>query len=185
MKRKKKMKKIVFIAAMAFGLMASASTVSWNLSAPVDTTKFASGKAYLVLTTATAAPTFDATGKESFALSDVLRSTDTKVGETTVTGGSFDATTIVSSPTGRQKFYAVLISDDGLNMMISTNLKNATIQSVDSHQPSVSWSAANMGTAYTISGGGGGQGDGGAPEPTSGLLLLVGGALLGLRRKRA
>ena len=28
-------------------------------------------------------------------------------------------------------------------------------------------------------------GGGGAPEPTSGLLLLIGGAMLGLRRKRA
>ena len=32
---------------------------------------------------------------------------------------------------------------------------------------------------------GGGQGGETVPEPTSGLLLLVGGALLGLRRKRA
>ncbi len=33
-------------------------------------------------------------------------------------------------------------------------------------------------------GGGSGGGDG-APEPTSGLLLLVGAGILGLRRKRA
>ena len=45
----------------------------------------------------------------------------------------------------------------------------------------------NFSTAIADAGGWptGGQGDGGAPEPTSGLLLLVGGALLGLRRKRA
>ena len=34
----------------------------------------------------------------------------------------------------------------------------------------------------TITGGGGGEG--GVPEPTSGLLLLVGGAMLALRRKQ-
>lgn len=33
--------------------------------------------------------------------------------------------------------------------------------------------------------GGGGQGGGDGPEPTSGLLLLVGAGILGLRRKRA
>ena len=38
---------------------------------------------------------------------------------------------------------------------------------------------ANMGGTVTESGGGG------TPEPTSGLLLLVGGSLLALRRKRA
>ena len=176
------MKKIVFIAAMAFGLMASASTVTWNLSSPVDTTKFASGTAYLILTTASAAPTFDATGKDSFALADVLRSTDTQVASTAVTGGSFMSQDVVSSPTGRQKFYAVMISDDGKNMMIATTLKTVTIQSTDSHQPSASWSAANMGTGYTAPGGGSTDP---SPEPTSGLLLLVGAGILGLRRKRA
>jgi len=39
-------------------------------------------------------------------------------------------------------------------------------------------------TQITASSGGGG-GDSGAPEPTSGLLLLVGAGILGLRRKRA
>jgi len=34
-------------------------------------------------------------------------------------------------------------------------------------------------------GGGGGGGGGGVPEPTSGLLLALGGAMLALRRKRA
>lgn len=171
------MKKIVFIAAMAFGLMASASTVKWGLSAAVDATKFASGTAYLVLTTDSAVPTFDATGKTSFALSDVLRSTDTQVASTSVTDGMFSSQDIVSSPTGRRKFYAVMISSDGLNMMISTTLKTVTIQSVDSHSPTASWGAANMGTAYTVTTG--------TPEPTSAMLLLMGGAMLALRRKRA
>ena len=45
-------------------------------------------------------------------------------------------------------------------------------------------SFGNNGTVVAkSSGGGGGGGDG--PEPTSGLLLLVGAGILGLRRKRA
>ena len=45
-------------------------------------------------------------------------------------------------------------------------------------------------SAWTVSGitktpvGGGGGGGGGVPEPTSGLLLALGGAMLALRRKR-
>ena len=40
-------------------------------------------------------------------------------------------------------------------------------------------------TSCTIGSGGGGGGDSGVPEPTSGLLLLVGSAMLALRRRRA
>jgi len=42
----------------------------------------------------------------------------------------------------------------------------------------------NNGTVVA-KGGGGGGGGGDGPEPTSGLLLLVGAGILGLRRKRA
>ncbi len=44
-------------------------------------------------------------------------------------------------------------------------------------------SFGNSGTVVAAGGGGGGGGDG--PEPTSGILLLVGAGILGLRRKRA
>ena len=44
-------------------------------------------------------------------------------------------------------------------------------------------SFGNNGTVVAKGGGGSGGGDG--PEPTSGILLLVGAGILGLRRKRA
>ena len=43
---------------------------------------------------------------------------------------------------------------------------------------------ASFGNSGTIVAKGGGGGGGDIPEPTSGLLLLVGGAMLALRRKR-
>ena len=43
----------------------------------------------------------------------------------------------------------------------------------------------NNGTVVAKSSGGGGSGGGDGPEPTSGILLLVGAGILGLRRKRA
>ena len=45
-------------------------------------------------------------------------------------------------------------------------------------------SSAFTGSGTIVAGGGGGGG-GGVPEPTSGLLILVGGALIALRRKQA
>ena len=47
-------------------------------------------------------------------------------------------------------------------------------------------SSANIASSgNSFGGGGGGQGGGDGPEPTSGILLLVGAGILGLRRKRA
>ena len=46
-------------------------------------------------------------------------------------------------------------------------------------------SFGNAGTIVAKGGGGGGGGTGDIPEPTSGLLLLVGGAMLALRRRRS
>ena len=46
------------------------------------------------------------------------------------------------------------------------------------------YGASDWSTMTAGGGGGGGGGQGGIPEPTSGLLLLVGGAMLALRRKQ-
>ena len=79
-------------------------------------------------------------------------------------------------------FAVVLVQGD---QFLVTSTKNATTSDADTVRE-VPFSYANV-QASTSGWGTGGGGGGGAdgPEPTSGILLLVGAGILGLRRKRA
>ena len=71
--------------------------------------------------------------------------------------------------------------DTGLAMAVSATDNGGS----DAFNNSSTWGTSSYGGAsgWAKAGGGGGGTDG--PEPTSGLLLLVGAGILGLRRKRA
>ena len=73
-----------------------------------------------------------------------------------------------------KSFYAAVIADDGKSIAIST-AKNINI-STSAMSVSAYWTPGNF-TTYTPS-------SGDIPEPTSGLLLLVGAGMLALRRKQ-
>ncbi len=76
-------------------------------------------------------------------------------------------------------YYSLLVATvDGTQYYILTGLDDA--RAVSPTVDDIKFSA--KGLAWTKVNGGGT--DGNVPEPTSGLLLLVGGALLALRRKR-
>ena len=70
--------------------------------------------------------------------------------------------------------------DTGLSMTITATDDGGS----DAYNTTSTWGTSSYGgsTGWAKAGGGGGT-DG--PEPTSGLLLLVGAGILGLRRKRA
>ena len=71
---------------------------------------------------------------------------------------------------------------DGVGYMTITEDVSSLLYTPPSTSPGTFSSAvATAGTKGTMSAGGGG---GDVPEPTSGLLLLVGGAMLALRRKQ-
>ena len=85
--------------------------------------------------------------------------------------------------TGSQTFYAVIVSGDnyGITQTVPVTMKTLGDTAVafaelsdDSGVSSMTWKP----------GGVAGGSSGGIPEPTSGLLLLVGGAMLALRRKQ-
>jgi len=74
---------------------------------------------------------------------------------------------------------------DGVAYKYDTyDISSSTYTPPDPTPGSVGPTALSQSGTIAAAGGGGGGG-GGTPEPTSGLLLLVGAGILGLRRKRA
>ena len=182
------MKKLFLIAAaVALSFAASASTVTWGAqnASTIDATKITAGTFYLMYASSAfdstkltgdtfSAATLTAAGLDTTFDTFAYSTTDYKKKNNAITPDS----TGVSAGNGLT-VYEVLISSDGKNLAWGQTTMNL---------------AANAGLNQTktlnsftyvaaSSGGGGGGGDG--PEPTSGLLLLVGAGILGLRRKRA
>jgi len=170
------MKKIMFMfVAAAIAVTASASTVKWGLQSGQALSTISSGTMYLVYGSV---PTTDWESMTSYAQSDL---TGQVMASGSLTSGAYSDTTgmsivpadIGASGNGMKPFYAAVISDDGQSIAIST-VKNINIAG-STMSVQAMWSAANF-TTYTPTAG--------APEPTSGMLLLIGGAMLALRRKR-
>ena len=174
-KRKMKMKKLlVVLAAIALAVGANANTLLWGVNASggsLDTTKFADATVYLMYSTT--ALTIPTTSKTSgFSAADLTAGTQLLTGD--MADGAFSGSDLITSMSGKTWFYMAAISDDGKYMAISTTTKTATM-GAGTGNTNVKWTPAQF-TVY---------GSSDIPEPTSGLLLLVGGAMLALRRKRA
>ena len=181
------MKKLMMAAAIVCAAVASnASTVSWGINTALDTEKFASGNVYLFagstiadLKTWAATQTsfsFDsvktALGTDLAALNGAPNTITLADGIGTSVGNS--VTTYGDGKTGSYSVFVVAISDDGKNLAVADGTKTLTIRNVASPSPAL-YGAANM-NVYSASA---------VPEPTSGLLLLLGVAGMALRRRRA
>ena len=166
------MKKLMFVfAAVAMAVAAQASSVKWGLNSGQTLSDISSGTAYLMIGSLP-----DTTGwdkKTSFALTDL---TGDKFREGIVAGGAFVSDVeSITSPVATYTVYMAVISDDGKTAAISTSTKSLRIAAAAT-PVNLQWASSGF-TTYSSSSP--------VPEPTSGLLLLVGGAILGLRRKRA
>ena len=181
------MKKLMVAAAIVCAAVASnASTVSWGINTALDTEKFASGNIYLFAGSSIADLKTWAATQTSFTFDSVKTAlgTDLAVLNTapnTITlsagKGTSDGNTVTTygdSKTGAYSVFVVAISEDGQNLAIAKNPKSITIRNVSSPAPAL-YGATDMNT-YSASA---------VPEPTSGLLLLLGVAGMALRRRRA
>ena len=168
------MKKIMFTLAMvAVAVVAQASNVKWGLASGQTLTDITAGTAYLIM--GTIPDTSSWSTKTSFSTSDL--GGDVYRTGTFASGTFLSENESITSPVGSYNVFMAVISSDGATVALSNS---KTLKIAAAATPStLTWSASNF-TTYTA--GGGGQGD--IPEPTSGLLLLVGAGMLALRRKQ-
>ena len=167
------MKKLIFAALVAVvAVSAHANTLQWGVNATtgtLDPTKFANATAYLMYSaSAISVPT--STDKASYSTSDLTAGSQLASG--TMTGGEFSGSNLIDTLSGKHYYYMAVISSDGKYMAISTTTKTANM-STSTANTALKWSTAQFKTY------------GGVPEPTSGLLMLVGLGALALRRRRA
>ena len=197
-------KLIVCLAALGLAVGAQAATYIWKTSANmqgVNAAGVTDNGDYAAGTT-----NMKNNGTWSVILALYESGTDTLVGQsaaTTVnfstTGSKANTTGIVvgSAAQGTTYDYVLTITgtqnaltsrgEDGAYDYSAAQLTTRITGSIDTAAMGNTTLTSGIPATWTITGitPVGGGGGGGVPEPTSGLLLLVGASLLGLRRKRA
>ena len=176
------MKKLsIAVAAGAMSIAANAAALNWSTWAYTgdgsnESDWITGGQAYLVMITDTA----------NFAVGDDL----------SVTGGSIVDNTSITDGTaagvwngtdsladGQTYNFAIIMTSDGSGSDVPTSGTYGVDDNGGAHY-SVTWSAATGG-GFSAEHEGFAMNTSVAPEPTSGLLMLLGMAGLALRRRRA
>ena len=94
--------------------------------------------------------------------------------ETTFYSGSVSIDSLSTYKVGEWYFYMELVAEDGNTLLAYSDLADVTtIQNAVMGITAVPWKLMEGANLHSL-----------VPEPCSGLLLLVGGALLALRRRR-
>ena len=181
------MKKLMIaVCAVAFAAVAQAASVAWGgaISQPDGATELAANTmAYLVYSTSaiTGAASFDGTDLKNGAGDTVASMVSTH----TITADEASAwdfmATYAKTGSDVNGFYAVLISD--MNAEPKYSIYNAGEITGTTATSSTTSITLDWGDGYLTSGGY--TVTGAVPEPTSGLLILLGLAGLALKRKRA
>ena len=191
------MKKIMCFALAAVAICAQAAKIDWSIDAKSLKTEAGanmSGEtAYLLMfETAAAASTYQsnlAEGKVTIAQAQAAAIDHaTSTYTTTKSAGKIDKRTVTvdSADAGDKAYFAIFVSDGDKFMMGSAS-------PCQFYEPGdANFGDANgvafVSTQFSTTGATGWNTNGGSstdvPEPTSGLLLLIGGAMVALRRKQ-
>ena len=173
-------KLIVGIALIACALSAQATKVTWGLSAgnALDATKITTGTMYLVYASDSTKIDWGAfEGQSSFDTTSITaagfdKTIDTFAYSSTSISKTSTITPATSGISGTQSFYVICINDAKDYVAYSPTAQTAAIST-----STMTLGKTQLASAFSYTQA--------APEPTSGLLLLLGVAGLALRRKRA
>ena len=177
------MKKIIVAAAVAFaGVAAHASALNWGIMSgtSVDATKFASGTAYFIANSDLDRPTLTSTGDTAYnwykANINTVKSKALFTG--TVTDGKFYAAAVDNTLARNRQGYWMLIdngeaADEDHFFAVATRLVSVVFNANSTMAVTATWNGGTQFGVFNV------------PEPTSGLMLLLGMAGLALRRRRA
>ena len=178
------MKKLMFMLIAALAIGANAANVKWGVvsSAAIDGFTVTSGTAYIVgLLNA------DATGltSTSFKASDITANGGTILAQADFSGSSYynGSGTLIKAADfgvaiGTYTGYIALIADDDSIAAVS-NEKNITL-----NNGSTSGVFTFQASAFSVYTPAPDTPDTDTPEPTSGVLMLVGAAMIALKRKQ-
>ena len=171
------MKKMIVLAVVALAAAFSqAASLDWKYGATADDV----GKTVYVLAGTTAVTEWDSVGALSAAA--LGSGTVAKSGRAYATNGTVADASITKTSAD---IYYVVVSADGSTFDVTSVANMAASVYDPNNQESTPGANTSLSSASITSSGnsfGGGGGD--VPEPTSGLLLVLGGAMLALRRKQ-
>lgn len=170
------MNKLITTAiAMLTAIVAQASAVNWGLSGNIDAEKYASGTAYLICVDNMAKPTLTADTASDWYKTNGGLLASKAFRSATVTGGAVSESEDIAQAIGRKNYWLIIVNDAETDMAVSTVTKALNI-TTGSLSQTASWTASTQMTSFATTS---------VPEPTSGLMLLLGIAGLALKRKRA
>ena len=187
------MKKLMIaLAAVAIAFASNAATFTWKATSGyiydgADTpAKLTSGTAYLLFTSAlTQSDLVTAFAADAATAASTVAS---KAVNTTSVGSNAriaETAEFTSDVTANQTAYFVIFNDDNMYVSITADAEYMAVGTSGIAFASVSTSSKAFNDVAGGYAGAGWYGAAAVPEPTSGLLLLLGVAGLALKRKRA
>ena len=172
------MKKLIIAVAIACAAAVSqASTVNWGLTGNVDATTYASATAYLVCVDNLAKPSLTAETAAAWYKDNGSTLASKAFRSASVTDGAVYESEALNEAIGRKNYWLIIVADDEKNFAVSTTTKALNITTA-ALNATASWTAGTQMTSFATT-------SASVPEPTSGMMLLLGIAGLALKRKRA
>ena len=183
------MKKLMIaLVAVAMGFCAQAASINWSFSWATDASGAdvaAGSKAYLMAVSAMSLE--DATAAMNAGTFDASKALDVGTIAVNSAKGAYVSQSVASSLEGSQTFYAILVNGDqyAITHTVAATMKSIGDTVVGFQELSLDDGTSIMAWSPVGTSGGNDPSAPAVPEPTSGLLMVVGLGALALRRRRA